>query len=137
MRIGIEAMARKYRSWAVVNTFTSTFDAQFACSLLRSAGIETVVSNDLPGARNGGVTVSVRDDDLPEARQILHGLGAGRRDSVSDDVNDAARVGFLLGAICGGFLGLIIGWFWTGIVIGTAVGIVVARRRWHSQHPHC
>jgi hypothetical protein len=81
----------------VVGTFSSSFDAEFARSLLRSAGIETFISGDVPGGRYSIITVSVACGDEPEARQILQ---AGQRTGSGgsrDAMADAVQVGMMAG----------------------------------------
>jgi hypothetical protein len=64
-------MSSDKSSWSFLHTFNSAPDAQFACSLLRSAGIETFVPGEVRGGRLGGVAVSIHEDDFPKARRIV------------------------------------------------------------------
>jgi hypothetical protein len=119
-------------SVAVVGTYRSSFDAEFARSLLRSAGMESFIANDVPGARHDYIEVWVRRNDEPEARQILERVGKGNPPRA--DLADAVRVGFVGGAISGGFAGVLAGWLWSGVLVGTGVGILIAVKRWRSRH---
>jgi hypothetical protein len=59
-----------------VRTFMSTIDAELAHGALSAAGIDAMVSADdcggmRPHLQMGGVTLLVREEDLPDASRIL------------------------------------------------------------------
>jgi hypothetical protein len=119
-------------SLEVVGTYSSSLEARLARCRLESAGIESFIFGDIPGARCGPIRLCVGQNDLADAHSLLAVTPPPK--AVSDDLQDAVRVGLAIGGITGGFVGAIMGWAVTGIAAGAALGVGTNMKRWYSRH---
>jgi hypothetical protein len=118
---------------ALVNaaSYATSFEANLACSLLRSSGIECIVANDLPGCR-GPVLIRVRKSEAEEARRLL----TVQPNRTRSDVHAFLRVGLVAGCTAGAVAGRMVNAVYEGALAGTIVGMALgAVLYWIRRRP--
>jgi hypothetical protein len=100
-------------------SYATSFEANLACSLLRSSGLESMVVNDLPGCR-GPVLIRVRESEVEEARRLLTVQPSSHTRS---DVHTFVRVGLVAGCTAGAVAGRMVNAVYEGALGGTIAGM--------------